>query len=278
MLLFDRIVKVIITGKTDSIEVTDLRITFDIKKDDSAKQNQLTLQIYNLSQSSRSKIEEKDLEVELFAGYDGVAELIFKGQSIWTVHKKDGPDIITKIQVNDGSTATREKIFTESFKPGISVQQIVEKLADSLGLPVKGIPSDLVGSFVNGFSASDSTKNVLDKLKKSFGFEWSIQDGELQITKTGTTIDDIILAINKDTGMLGFPEKLTGDGDKLEGDQEIVPNGVNIVSLLLPKARPGRRVQLDSSVIAGDFKIIDVAHSGDTRDEKWQTSIKAELL
>ncbi len=278
MLLFDRIAKVLITSATEQLEIEHLRFSFNIKKDESSDQNSLELMIYNMNKTLRSKFEEKDLKVELLAGYGGVAELIFKGDLIFAIDKKQGPDILTKVQAKDGGVAMRQTMWSESFVAGTTVQQIVDKLSLSFGVAIKEISSEIQGSFANGFSTTGPVKSLLDRLGSSFNFDWSIQDDELQVTKINAVLDDLLIVLNKDTGMIGIPEKLTADGDKLEEDPTIIPNGVSVTSLLLPSARPGRKLALESNTINGNFKVVGVGHVGDTRGPKWHTIIKADLI
>lgn len=278
MLLFDRIAKVIITNSIEQIEIENLRFSFDIKKDDSSDQNSLDLIIYNMNNNLRSKFDEKDLGVQLFAGYNNVSGLIFKGDLVFSINKKQGTDIITKIKVKDGGVAMRETMWSESFEAGTTVQQIVNKLALTFGIAIKEIPNDLKGSFSNGFSTSGPVKDLLNKFGDSFGFNWSIQDNELQIIKTNEALDETVIFLSANTGMVGIPEKLTADGDKLEDDPTIIPNGVSVTSLLLPMARPSRKLEIESNTVNGDFKINGVGHIGDTHGQKWHTIIKADLI
>ena len=56
---YKRTAEVIISGKTEALDVSNLRIVFEIEKDLSNIPNLALIRIYNLSQSSRNKIEEE---------------------------------------------------------------------------------------------------------------------------------------------------------------------------------------------------------------------------
>lgn len=279
MLLFGRVVELIIGEQGETgIGFDGFRVAFDIKKTLPSTKNTMQLSIYNLNETSRNKLDKKDLTVILKAGYDGMTELIFKGDVTLSTHVRTGNDIISKLNVVDGNVVLRDTKISESFGPGITVKQIFTTLADALGVPIKEIPAQISGQNANGFSMSGRVKDVIDSLSKSFGFDWSIQDGELQVTDQDSTTRDREVLLTPDTGLLGIPEKWVSDDSKLSDDDTAKILGVKVKSLLNPKLRAGGAVRVTSRFISGDYKIINVNHIGDTHENNWFSTIEAEFL
>lgn len=82
-MLFDRVYRLIIGKKGDAkgIEITDLRIEFDIEKSAKKNPNKSSIKIYNLAKATRTELEKPGTRCVLYAGYkdqDGPL-LIFQG-------------------------------------------------------------------------------------------------------------------------------------------------------------------------------------------------------
>jgi len=269
MQLLDRKIIVLISSSTGSLELTDLRMAFNIKKTNKAAKNEMVLEIYNLSKDTRSSLEETDVQIIVQAGYGDFPETIFVGDIISVIHPRRGPDIITNIECGDGSKVLKDTLISESFTPGTSVKEVVDKLAKSFSIPIKELTSGLEDQFTNGVSLVGLAKDALDKLGDSFNFDWSIQDNEMQVLlKPDVSIDTEIL-LKPDTGLLGIPEKLFSNTTKLPDDPNNKPEGVKAKALLQPKFRPGRKVRIESDLITGSYKIETIVHRGDTHGSEW---------
>ncbi len=278
MILFNRVVEIKVgpAGET-GLGFDNFRVKFDIKKTFSSTKNTMELSIYNLNETSRSFLDEKDLKVILKAGYDNIPELIFKGDLTLTTHQRVGPDIISKINVVDGNVAIRDTKISESFGAGIGVTQIFGKLSSALGLPIKDVPSEFVGQHANGFSMVGRAKDILDSMSKSFLFDWSVQDNELQVTNENQVTSDTLVLLTPDTGLIGFPEKWVSDDSKLADDLKAKILGVKVKSLLNARLRPGGLLRLNSRTLSGDYRVVNVNHKGDTHDNEWLSTTEAEF-
>lgn len=276
MLLFDRAVSVLIITPVESLEITDLRVSFIVKKTLKASKNEMALEIFNLSKDTRSRLEEAEVQIILKAGYDNLPETIFIGDTISVIHFRRGADIISKIECSDGSAALKKAIISESFVPGTTVQQVVDKLVKSFSVPIKEVTDTLTEQFANGISIVGLAKDALDKLSTNYGFDWSIQDNEVQILLTSDTSIDEEILLTPDTGLLGIPEKLFFNINKLPKDPDNKPTGVKLEALLQPRFRPGRRIRVESNLLVGAYKIETVVHRGDNRGADWLSQIEGK--
>jgi hypothetical protein len=104
-----------------------------------------------------------------------------------------------------------------------------------------------------------------DKYVSTAGYQWSIQDGVLQVLAPSETTLETVYVLNSSSGMIGSPEK--GEDGTIKG-----------VSLLQGDIRPGRRIQFDSKMVKGTFKTERVIHTGDTWGQNWYTELEAKPI
>lgn len=248
--LYLRTVVLTIVPITGSPKIIDgLRITFGIEKTNEPHPNTAQIEIYNLSEHTRSQLEGKGTRVLLEAGYQQNIATVFQGNVTKVVHKIAGPDIITTIEGGDGDNVFRNARIDRGFPPGTSHAQIFDDLANAMQLPMSaqvGIPQ---GQFAHGLTLSGYVRDHLDYLTDKDSLEWSIQDETLQIVPRRQSTVDAIVVLSPTTGLVGSPNK--------------TKDGVEFTSLLQPRLRPGRRVQVDSRLLQGLFKVRKVTHKGD---------------
>jgi hypothetical protein len=67
-----------------------------------------------------------------FGGGSNNVGVIFKGQLRDMEHRRDGPDIITKISCGDSDKAFRRATISKSFEEGTPVKDVVEELYKQL--------------------------------------------------------------------------------------------------------------------------------------------------
>ena len=241
--------------------ITELRMKFKGKKTEESKPNTMEIEVYNLSKDTRTDLEGKKTSIILEAGYEETTEVIFTGNITKVVHQKDGPDIISKIEVADGGNKYRNARISKGIPPGAKLTQAIDELIKAMDLtkgPVIGVPK---GQYANGVTLQGLAKDRLDEICKSNGLRWSIQDGSIQIIPEKMTTLDSVIIVAPDTGMIGSPNK--------------TKNGVEFKTLLLPVLKPGKRVKIESKFINGIFKVANVAHSGDSRQGDFVTECEA---
>lgn len=279
MPLFDRVASLTIgPAGEEGIKLEGFRIVFDIKKTINPTKNTAKIVVYNLSETTRNKINTRDDEAILRVGHSESAgeRLIFIGGITKVNHKHVPPDVQTTIEVGDGSVALRESRISESFAAGVSVNQVVGRLASELGVAVKEITGQLSETFANGLSVAGPVKDALDRMADKAGAEWSIQNNELQFITEGSTTQDDAILLSPETGLIASPEKKEDDAGALAGVAK--PSGFVLNMILNPLAMPGRKVLLSSASNEGPFRIDSLAHKGDTHGDDWNTSAEVSEL
>ncbi len=251
----------ILPAEGKATKIDELRIKFKCEKTNESHPNPASIEIYNLSDRTRSLLEAKNTRVSLKVGYQDTAEMIFIGSVTKVAHKRETADIITTLEVADGGNKFRNARLEKGYPPGIGTKAVMDDLATALGFPVSAMVGVPDVKYANGLTLSGLARDHLNNLTSKNKLEWSIQDESLQvIPRDRPTLDSVIL-LSPDTGLIGFPAKT----DK----------GVEFVSLIQPRLRPGRSVKIESRVMKGIFKIRKVTHEGDAHQGDFLSKCEA---
>lgn len=255
----------------NGLEITDLKVKFEIKKSLGKEPNTCTMTVTNLSPESRAFSEAKPLLGFLSAGHDGVARRLFAGNITFSRSRRDKTDWETKMQIGDGTRAFSHAFMSRSYAKPVSAQQVLSDAAASMGLtlpPEAEQSQDLRQALATGLNAHGPARDILTKLLAPYGFGWSIQNGRLQILADDQVSSTNALLINQQTGLIGTPEHSV---PKRPGD----PIDLTFETLIYPEIQPGCMVKVESEAAEGVYKVQDVEHRGDIRGTEWTTKVKA---
>lgn len=268
----------------------NLHIGFQIDKDTTKESNKAKLEIYNLSDATRKKIEVPDTEVEIYAGYEkaGGAILAFKGSVTYGFTRDAGTDCITTLDLADGTVAMRDSYCSLSYAPGTSAKTIVQRCANEMGVPV--VYGDDVGeleSYKNGFSYYGQADGALTEICNALGLSWSIQNNILNVILAGGTSTNRGLVFSPQSGLVGVPERIVQAEyksnksnpkktakKKAKKEKPRKKAGWKIQTLLVPSVNPADMVKVESKWIAGWFRVEKVSHRGDYNGTNWQSSME----
>ncbi len=256
----------------NGVEITDMRIQFDIDRTLKKHPNNCSVKLTNLNADTRKLLTKKPLHMILEAGYDGVSRIMYSGDVIFAMTEQDGADFTTLIQCGDGDRIYSSARAKSSYGAGTTVKKVLQDLAGSVGqtLPRNVLDSkDLDQQLTAGSVAFGDLRDEFTRLLAPYGYSWSFQNGKLQILRDSETDGEFL--ISEETGMIGTPEFGT---PRRNGK----PPHVTVKCLLFPELRPGGRVQVKSKYLDGSFKIEKVKHNGDTHGSEWVTEIEIKLL
>ena len=268
----------------------NLHIGFSVDKDTTKESNKAKLEIYNLSDATRKKIEVPDTEVEIYAGYEkaGGAILAFKGSVTYGFTRDAGTDCITTLDLADGTKAMRDSYCSLSYAPGTSAKTIIQRCANEMGVPV--VYGDDVGeleSYQNGYSYIGQADGALTEICNALGLSWSIQNNILNIILAGGTSTNRGLVFSPQSGRVGVPEliiqaeyksnksnpKKTAK-KKAKKEKPRKKAGWKIQTLLVPSVNPGDMVKVESKWITGWFRVEKVSHRGDYNGTNWGSAME----
>jgi hypothetical protein len=284
--LYDRRV-VLVVGKAqqqpkadfvEALRIEGLRVTFKVEKTDKPEPNKSEMAIYNLSAESRAALEGKDTPVLLMAGYASGVSQCFSGTARIVDSEKAGVDWVTRIRCGDWERPYCTAQVSNSFKAGTTAREIVTYAAGQL-VKDKGnleqVYTDVTRKLSSGFAASGNAAAELTRQLEADGFEWSIQDGRLQVLKPTGFTSDVGPLFTPDSGLIGTPA--LGTPEKKDG-----PQVWKVKVLLEPRLRPGQRFSVERTtstdgkpVKRETFRARRVQHVGDTHGGDFFSEIEA---
>lgn len=258
------------------IEITNLRFKFEIQRSLTSTPNTADVWIHNMSERSRAELEGKSLSVQLEAGYDGVNRLLCVGDVHFAMSEIQRTDWVTLLQVNDLGRAFTYARVNRSYASGATLRTIIRDVAASMGL---GIPTNLEKEVAldQGINVGTVTKGraqrELTRLLAPFGYNWSVQNGNLQVLRDEEARDGEALLVDQAHGMVGTPQ--FGAPPRNGKSPHIT-----LKMLLYPEISPGTLVEVRSKALSGGkgrFKVEKVKHLGDTHaPNRWLT--EAQVL
>ncbi len=259
-----------------------LRTVFQAERSHKPDPNTGSISLYNLSQSTRSKLAGAGLSMTLEAGYIGHSSVILAGNVQRVSHRRDGADWVTKLETGDGAVAMAEARVSMSFGAGAKVVDVMKALAGKL----KGINVDkalkklgevgfkrTLTDYVNGIAMVGQAREEFDKQLRAAGVEWSVQNGELIITAPGEPSDEEAIVLAPDSGLLGSPEP--GETKKI-GDKDA--QQLSVRALIVPGLEPPRQVKIESRTFEGFARIEQTTYRGDSHGQDWSAELEVTPL
>ena len=249
-----------------------LRIVFKIEKNLAEQPNKSTVAVYNLSEVTRKFLSVGHL-VRVQAGYTKTLTDIFSGTVSYINQGREGADWISTFHCADSLAQYTSARMNKSYTTGTPIKRLlmdaVATMGVGLGNSIEAIagPSMRKGftTFLKGAVASGKVSDILTKYLGSTGYNWSIQDGQLQVIGKGLPTREPAIVLSSTSGLIGSPEL---------GEKGLV----KAKSLLQGGFHAGRMVSIISRGINGIFVTEKVVHSGDTWGADWTTDIDARPL
>ena len=268
------------SGYIGSIKLANLRIAFSMQKNLAWSANTASVKIWNLSQENRNRIKDYGDQVIVSAGYsqDAGEQLLFIGNTTQVSHAYEQPEIITTLDCGDGERILNQKNIAVSFKEKVAVRQVVETIAQQMGLTISEFsPTDNI-VYEQGFEFIGMGKNAIDKTVSRLGLKWSVQNGKLQIIPQFGTTSKPAVEINADTGMIGIPQRFTDKRASLYLDGP--KTGYIVTTTLRPDIIPGDLINVKSQRIGldGPYSVFSIKHEGDTFGPNWRSIMEIILI
>lgn len=212
------------------------------------------IELYNLSPTTE-QIFVFDEEVTLRAGYQGDIGIVFVGKIKYVRAFNEGPNRICEIEIHDTSDAYQGTQITESYIPGTTGSQILERIISISGLEKGKIVLAKDAVYPEGRYVSGTIKEILTEIAADCGSEINIVHGMIYILPPGGAFDEAIL-ISPESGLIESPKRL-------ETDEQNPKLLWEIESLLNYRIRAGTLVQVESNQVSGLFTVESGEHISD---------------
>lgn len=291
-------------------EITGLNIEFDVKKNLKKEPNRASLRVYNLSESTRRAIQGKDLPVELRAGYTGdmplgasteaaladiglgvgsALPLLYAGTLRYAASAQDESMAwITSIASGDGDRAVTKARTKKAYRAGTPWTTIIKDLADDMGLDsgnaleLMKAPELALKRLAGTLATRGASATELSRVLGAIGYDWSVQDGALQMLKRGQATTTKVVELSADSGLIGSPEiALRADPRAGKGPKAALAQPQHFIrarSLLNGVLVPGCKVSIQAAMIKGFYRVEAVTHWGSTHEQTWYTDMEATEL
>lgn len=263
---------------SETTTITDMRIRFSVEKHLGSEPNKADVAIYNLAQATRAAMEKRPVQVRLDAGYDGQRGLVFVGDLRYGLSSREGADWVTKLQLADGDRAYSEARVGTTYAAGSLPRDAVQQTAKALGLTLSSALLDapvLNLALPKSLALHGHARDALTQVLRPRRYDWSIQNGALQVLREGDTRTNRAFLLSSDadggTGIVGSPEY--GVPPK-----KGAPPTLNVKLLLYPGILPGDLCRVKSREISGTFRAETVRHEGDSHGDDWTTTLELKPL
>jgi hypothetical protein len=260
-----------IEATVDTIKLTGHRIKFRATKTLKKEPNTCEIMFWNMTDEQRSQLsKKKEPELRLAAGYGTDLTQLFVGTAIYVKHEVKGGDIITTVSTTDGGEKYAKARINLSFGPKTKIDTVLKNIVKQMGIKPgnlnkvaaelsRGLKADI---YIEGAVISGSCATELTHLCRSAGYEWSIQDGALQILNLNQALDQFAIKLGPDSGLLM---------------SSIDNKGILTAQCLLVKdIFPGRQVEINGKFTKGRFRIESVIYTGDTEADEWFCDFEAK--
>ncbi|WP_153513879.1 hypothetical protein [Agrobacterium sp. ICMP 6402] len=281
-----RYCKLTVAGGGDSVDLSQLRIRFQVTQHNLQSPNVGDITISNLSDQTVKRIKGEGTEVTLEAGYEQNPGLIFKGQIIQKRSGRENPvDTYLNIIAQGGDQAYNHAVVSKTLAAGHTYRDQVMTAYEALkpfGITLGKIADLGDKKMPRSRVMFGMARDILRTIAISTGTSWSIQNNELTVTKNNEPKEGGAIVLNSRTGMIGLPI------------QSI--DGILVTCLLNPQIGPGSLIQINQASVQeaklsadytavvnnamipstaddGYYKCLVVNHIGDTRGDPWYTQI-----
>lgn len=293
----DRIYSLIVGTKEEAVEITNLHIKFNVTKTSSNKdrKNSATVEIYNLSETTRKKLEQPYVQVMLKVGYVQTGlSLLFVGQVVNMstsrlkpfLSKKQGADIVTKLEVDEFYEALNTRILGRTMPEGSTVgnaiQQIVSVMPEVESTIITG--DNVNKTFPDGYPLNGTPRQNLDRISQDYDVEWQIDNSVLYVSdhnKSFTKDMDRVPLIGQTSGLIESPEFINEEAkryrrevkDKPKKYKNPKPNSIRVKILLNAAIVAGSTIKLQYEDLTGYYIVGEVQHTGGYRDNDWYSTL-----
>ena len=283
---FGRKINLIVYGRDLSgLDLSQLRIKFNVKRSDTMTPNMADIRVYNLADETVRKIQKEFTRVVLQAGYEGNYGVIFQGNIKQLIAgRESAQETFLDIVAGDGDRAYNFSIVNTTIAPGATSQDQVQACVQSM--QSRGVTAGYLGAFPatklpRGKVMYGNSRDYLRDIASTTEKAWSIQDEKVTFVPKASYLPGERVVLTSKTGMIGTPQQTN--------------EGVNVKCLLNPTIKVGGRIEIDNRSIErlkinlavpgsaanipapltadGVYYVLVIEHQGDTRGVDWYSTM-----
>lgn len=250
-----------------SLDLSEFRFTFSVKRGDTQTPNTVRIRIYNLSDSTAHKLSGKEFSlVVLQAGYEGNYGIIFIGEVVQARRGRENQtDTYLDITAADGDSAYNFAFVNTTLAAGHTMKEQLDVCLKSMephGVTpgyIANLPSNQAP---RGRAMFGSARDYLSKIARAAQTIWSIQDGKLVMHPETSYMPGTIPVITSATGMVGLPEQTS--------------NGIKVRMLLNPSIKIGTLMKIDNASVQQYERTVNLTQQGQQNATNLQNKLDSD--
>lgn len=224
----------------EGLELSGLKISFNISRPDISYPATAMFKIYNLSRNTNSRIRQNEFtQIKFVAGYQENFGLIFSGQIQYSYSGRENPtDTYVVIQAADSDQAHNFAVMNTTLAAGYTQQDVHSALMKPIGV------YDIVAGATPEFTTTKAPRgkpmfgmhrDEVSSLAAQCKATWRYENGCLQMVPENAYLADAIV-LNAQTGLIGMPE-------------QTINGGINVKCLINPNIQLDTLIRLDNKSI-----------------------------
>jgi hypothetical protein len=254
------------------ISVSEGYMSFDIEKTKSKTPNKANIKLYNLLDTTMTRMGWSKNKIIVKAGYEdeGGLSSIFFGDLVKSTISKDGKLRVLEIEAMDGYKNIQDKNVSLSYAGGTRVSVVLGDILNVLALPLGAEKPQTSEIYSGGFVFVGKAKDALSQVMSRLGYKWTIQNEQILIYQQGQGVVSTSLLLTPKTGLLKIDRveqdtsvDLAAEGISSKSTEKKTPIAYNIETLLFHQIIPGAIVKIESSVVNGTFQVDSAKLTGD---------------
>jgi len=249
----------VVSGCGREFRYPDYEIQFRVDFAKGGDPDLAVIELYNLAPETEQVFKHGE-EMVLRAGYQEDIGIVMAGEIRHVRAFDEGADRICEIEVHDTSDAYQGMEISESYVPGTTGSQILERVISMSGLERGKIQLVRDAVYSEGRSVDGTIKDVIKKIAEDCGSEVHVTHGTIHILPPGGWHDEAVL-LSPETGLIGSPKRI-------EDDDESSSVLWEAESLLNYRIRAGTLVQVESKRVNGLFAVESGSHVSDGNEFK----------
>lgn len=277
----DGVYRDVLVRPAQAIDISELRITANIEYTKEGRSNKqgATLEIYNLSELNRSRIQVED-SVLLYAGYQSIQPeppLLFAGQILSVQTEKRGADIITKIVCSEAGVSRKNIRISRVPVRGETSKDIAEwfaGIAAKNGIPKGNVFVPVEIPYPSGLPMSGNLFTLLEEFCSNTNLQFYITLGRLYIEPIDITPVKTLLTLTEEN-IKGTIEKEEDNSGKTSTDPSSV-SGIKLTTFLNANIQLSTIVDVAFGDYKGRYEVASIRHNLDLEGKNWDTIVSCK--
>ena len=233
----------------DAVEITDFDMDFDIRKTNTSENNKALVTIWNLDDTRYQNLVEKDNKICIYAGYgEQEPALVFRGNIDKIIRNNNGKsaDVPVFLEIIDGKQSCTSALINKNYRDNVTSSAIIKDCIAVMGLDTGVFSAKLPERTYYGYKASGAAHTVLQKICRTIGAKFSIQNNFVHIiSDDDEPVEETAIELNIENSMT--PRRI--------GTKEIL-----ITTGFIPYLNPNGSVKCDFEEFSG-LRLIKSIHS-----------------